>query len=164
MYAFRIARFPVVAVIVAGALSACAADHDALRLETHEELTTQSLLPVERPLEMGKRHYRNGDYGLAEQQFRKAVEADKSDTEAWLGLAASYDRLRRFDHAHRAYQVLIGMVGNTPTVLNNLGYHYMLRGDKEKARATLIAASKADPGNAIIQNNLELLSKASTGG
>lgn len=47
-------------------------------------------------------------------------------------LAASYDHLKRFDEADRAYKVMTGMVGHTPAVLNNLVYHYMLKGDFQK--------------------------------
>ena len=80
-------------------------------------------LPGEKPLELGKRYYSKGEFGLAEQAFRSAIELNKSDAEAWLGLAASYDRLRRFDQARRAYDVLLKLTGRTPVVLNNLGYH-----------------------------------------
>jgi Flp pilus assembly protein TadD len=72
-------------------------------------------------------------------------------------LAASYDRLRRFDLADRAYKVVIRLVGNTPTVLNNLGYHHILKGDYVVARQTLVAAQSADPKNPFIRNNLSLL-------
>src|SRR3979490_1808715 len=50
-------------------------------------------------LTLGKRHYREKNYGLAEQHFRRAAEKLPRDGEAWLGLAASYDRLRRYDLA-----------------------------------------------------------------
>src|SRR5262245_3020411 len=52
-------------------------------------------------LAIAKRHFAATNYGLAEQHFRRAVEkptGPKSrDAEAWLGLAASYDNLRRFE-------------------------------------------------------------------
>ena len=54
-------------------------------------------------LNLGKKHYRANNFGLAEKHFRLAVEKHPRDAEAWLGLAASYDRLRRFDLADRAY-------------------------------------------------------------
>jgi len=53
-------------------------------------------------LSVGKKYFRQGSYGLAERQFRKAVELHPKHAEAWLRLAASYDRLRRFDLADRA--------------------------------------------------------------
>jgi Flp pilus assembly protein TadD len=114
-------------------------------------------LPSEKWQDKGKTYYRDGDYGLAEKAFRKAIEEDKNNAEAWLGLAASYDRLRRFDLADRAYKVVVKLVGHTPTVLNNLGYHYILLGDYAAARQTLAQARSADPKNAYISNNLALI-------
>jgi len=79
------------------------------------------------------------------------------DAEAWLGLAASYDRLRRFDLADRAYNQAIGILGPTTEILNNQGYSYMLRGDYKHAREKLDAALRKDPGNKYVQNNMQLL-------
>src|SRR5687768_13594733 len=42
---------------------------------------------------LGKKHFRAQSFGLAETHFRRAVEADATDAESWLGLAASYDQL-----------------------------------------------------------------------
>ncbi|MET0568069.1 MAG: tetratricopeptide repeat protein [Hyphomicrobiaceae bacterium] len=143
-------------------LSACSGNPGDLELMAAAEPPLFGSLPSERALSKGKRYYRDGDYGLAEQSFRLAIEEDRNNSEAWLGLAASYDRLRRFDQADRAYKVLFKMVGQTPTVLNNRGYHYILRGDYASARQTLAAAQAADPGNPFIRNNLSLLDWEST--
>jgi Flp pilus assembly protein TadD len=114
-------------------------------------------LPAEKSIELGQRYYQHGQYGLAEQAFRQAVEQDHNHAEAWLGLAACYDRLRRFDRAKQAYDVLVKLVGRTPVVLNNLGYHYFLSGDRARARETLNAALRADPDNVQIRDNLALV-------
>lgn len=111
-------------------------------------------------LARGKRQYRVGNYGLAEQYFRRAVELHPRDAEAWLGLAASYDRLRRFDLADRAYAQAIRIVGPTAAILNNQGYSYMLRGDYKRARATLREAQRKDPKNQYVANNLRLLNQS----
>ena len=111
-------------------------------------------------LSQGKRQYRLGNYGLAEQEFRHAVELHPRDAEAWLGLAASYDELRRFDLADRAYAQAIRIVGPTVAILNNQGYSYMLRGDYKRARATLLKAKRKDPQNKFVANNLRLLAKS----
>jgi Flp pilus assembly protein TadD len=110
-------------------------------------------------LEKAKQNYKDGNYGLAERYFRQAVEERHNNAEAWLGLAASYDRLKRFDHAERAYDALIKLAGHTPTVLNNLAYHQMLRGDFPAARRSLEAAQQADPGNPYVKNNFDLLAE-----
>jgi len=100
---------------------------------------------------MGKRHYRENSFGLAEQHFRRAVEKGPKDVEAWVGLAASYDKLKRFDLADRAYAQAIRLVGPTAEILNNQGYSYLLRGDRRRARVILLQAQAKDPGNPYIQ-------------
>ena len=111
-------------------------------------------------LNLGKKYFRAGSFGLAEQHFRKAVEGAPRDAEAWTGLAAAYDRLKRFDLADRAYQQAMAIVGPTPEVLNNHGYSYMLRTDYRRAREKFLAAHAKDPGNPYIKNNLELLDES----
>ena len=99
-------------------------------------------------LNEGKKFYRMANHGLAERYFRKAVELHPRDGEAWLGLAASYDQLRRFELADRAYGEVFKIVGKTPEVLNNQGYSYMLRGDYRRARQTLLQAQAMEIGRA----------------
>jgi len=111
-------------------------------------------------LSLGKKYYRTNNFGLAEKHFRRAVELHPQDAEAWLGLAASYDRLRRFDLADRAYAQAIRIVGPTVEILNNQGFSYMLRGDFKRARATLRRAQRKEPDNKFVANNLRLLNKS----
>jgi tetratricopeptide (TPR) repeat protein len=108
-------------------------------------------------LSLGKKYFRAADFGLAERHFRRAVELHPRDLESWIGLAASYDRLRRWDLADRAYEQAMKIAGATPEILNNIGYSFMLRGDYRRARETLMQAQAQDPGNPYIRNNLELL-------
>jgi Flp pilus assembly protein TadD len=115
-------------------------------------------------LSLGKQHFRQENYGLAEHYFRRAAESHPRDGEAWLGLAAAYDRLRRFDLADRAYKQAIAVVGTTPEILNNQGYSYMLRGDYARARVKLTEARALDPKSPYIQNNLKLLAESSRKG
>jgi Flp pilus assembly protein TadD len=110
-------------------------------------------------LDEGKVHFVNGNYGLAEKHFRKAVELRADNAEAWMGLAASYDRLGRFDFADRAYDQLLKIAGRQPRIVNNMGYSYLLRGDKKKARTLLLEARAALPGDAVIEANLVLLER-----
>jgi tetratricopeptide (TPR) repeat protein len=111
-------------------------------------------------LSLGKRHFRAQNYGLAERYFRRAVEKSPRDAEAWLGLAAAYDRLKRFDLADRAYSQLLQIMGPTPEVLNNQGYSYMLRGDYRRARQLLLQAQAKAPDNPYVKSNLDLLARS----
>jgi Tetratricopeptide repeat len=108
-------------------------------------------------LQMGKRYFRNNSFGLAEQSFRSAAEKHPNDAEAWVGLAASYDRLRRFDLADRAYAQAIRLIGPTAQILNDQGFSYMLRGDYARARRKLEEARAKDPANPYVQANIQLL-------
>jgi Flp pilus assembly protein TadD len=112
-------------------------------------------------LSLGKKQYRVQNYGMAERYFRRAAEQHPRDAEAWLGLAASYDQLRRFDFADRAYAQAIAITGPTIEILNNQGYSYMLRGDYVHARAKLVDAQRKDPGNKYVLSNIRLLEESS---
>jgi len=108
-------------------------------------------------LTLAKEQFRAENYGLAELHFRKAAEARPGDAEAWMGLAAAYDQLRRFPLADRAYAQAFRLVGPTPELLNNRGYSYMLRGDLPKASRDLAEAARLDPADERIRNNLRAL-------
>ncbi len=113
-------------------------------------------------LSMAKRFFRDGNYGLAERYYRRAAESHPRDAEAWLGLAAAYDRLKRFDLADRAYAQLLRLRGPTAEVLNNIGYSYMLRGDYTRADQKLREALAKDPDNPYVITNLTLLEESRT--
>ena len=117
--------------------------------------------PSDEPLRMGVEHFSRGNYGIAERYFREATEKAHKDPAAWIGLAASYDRLRRFDLADRAYTQAIRLTGETVQILNNQGYSYMLRGNYGRARERFLRANKIDPNNPTIINNLQLLDSSS---
>jgi Flp pilus assembly protein TadD len=113
--------------------------------------------PSDEPVKLGLEYFKKGSYGIANRYFRDAVEKAPEDAEAWIGLAASYDRLRRFDLADQAYAQAIKLTGETVQILNDRGYSYLLRGDLAKARAKFLKAYQLDPTNPTVINNLQLL-------
>lgn len=123
---------------------------------------TRSLSPAGAALnrsdrEVGRAQFLGGNYGLAEKHFRRATELTPDDAEAWMGLAASYDRLGRFDLADRAYQALLKKAGRRPEIVNNLGYSHFLRGDKNKARLLFTEAKAGLKDSRVVDANLKLL-------
>jgi len=96
-------------------------------------------------------YFKTGAYGKANRYFRDAVEKAPEDAQAWIELAATYDRLRRFDLAGLCDGDQIKR--ETVQILNDRGYSYMLRGDLPKAY-------RLDPTNPIIVNNLQLLNNS----
>ena len=112
------------------------------------------------PALLGRKQFEAGYYGLSERYFREAVEKDPRDMDSWTGLAASYDNLKRFELADRAYQEALRLGGPTPPLLNNMGFSYMLRGNLKKARVTYLKALELDPTNEVVLNNLKILDGA----
>lgn len=110
-------------------------------------------------LAQGKVQFREANYGLAEQHFRKAVELRADNAEAWMGLAASYDELGRFDFADRAYDQLLKVAGRKPRIVNNMGYSQLLRGNRKKAETLLLEAKAGMKDPAVVNANLALLNK-----
>jgi Flp pilus assembly protein TadD len=127
---------------------------------TVEEPADVKYYPSDEPLQLGVEHFNRGHYGIAERYFRDAVEKAPRDVTAWVGLAASYDRLRRFDLADRAYRAAIRLTGETTQLLNNEGYSYMLRGDLVRARRKFLKAYEREPNNPTVLNNLQLLNSS----
>jgi Flp pilus assembly protein TadD len=109
-----------------------------------------------------KNHFKERNYGHSATFFKRAAELAPNDPAAWLGLAASYDRLRRFDLADRAYKRLFSLTGGTLQYYNNLGYSHLLRGDLPGARANFLKAYDMDPDNIVVANNLDLLGASHT--
>jgi Flp pilus assembly protein TadD len=113
--------------------------------------------PSDEPMRLAIEQFNRGSYGIAQRYFSDAVEKAPRDASAWIGLAASYDHLGRFDLADDAYRHAVRLAGETTALLNNRGYSYMLRGDLVAARRDFLKAYEREPGNPIIINNLKLL-------
>ena len=139
------------------ALGGCSTSDVQVSLETGSLTQPADNRPYAANLKAGRESFARSDYGLAEREFRAAVESNPTNVVAWLGLAASYDRLRRFDLADRAYEQALKLGGRTPQYLNNLGYHYLLMGDRKRADEYLRAAAEQDPHNPYITGNITLV-------
>src|SRR6187549_3146361 len=122
-----------------------------------QEPTDVQYHPSDEPVRMGLEHFNRGHYGIAQRYFRDGVEKAPKDLTAWMGLAASYDRLHRFDLADQAYAQAGRLGGETVQLLNDQGYSYMLRGNLSAARRKFQRAYALDPYDPVIINNLELL-------
>lgn len=156
-------------VAVAAALSACAPT--PATTGTAEARLRVGVLPSSVPaappggaLAVAQDHFRTGNFGYAARYYEQAIAEGEDGAEAWLGLAAAYDRLRRFDLADRAYLEAARTAGGTSAYHNNVGFSYLLRGDRDKAARSLARALDLAPGSPVVQNNLELLREAGGGG
>ena len=157
----RIRHFAIAAAAAGSlVLAGCTSNQDLLLAESGIKTNDPKFYPSDDHVRAAKAHFRNGDYGLASERYRKAVEIAPKDADAWVGLAASYDRERRFKLADQAYARAIRLVGVNTVILNNQGYSYLLRGDLRRARQKFLAAFEREPENPYIKNNLELLNES----
>jgi Flp pilus assembly protein TadD len=119
--------------------------------------TTVDPYPDGEVLAVAKTQFASGNYGHAARYYERSVEVDPNNAEAWLGLAASYDRVHRFDLADRAYREAGRLIGDRAEYYNNVGYSYLLRGDAAKAQVNFQKAQALDPTSITVNNNLEML-------
>ena len=151
-------KYLAVAALAAFVLSGCTAN--SIDLTKTKAITPVSQDISAADLSAGKQNFRDANYGLAEKHFRKAVELRATNAEAWMGLAAAYDQLGRFDFADRAYEQLVKLAGRKPQIVNNMGYSQLLRGNRKKAKALLLEAKKGLADTTVVDANLELLKKS----
>lgn len=144
----------------ASALLPAGANAQASAQTSASDDATGSITPRDEDVTLGKQQYRANNFDAAAKAFNRAAQKHPRNSEAWLGLAASYDRLRQFELADSAYDQATHIDGQTAEILNNQGYSYLLRGDYLRARARLTAAQAKDPANRYVQNNLQLLAEA----
>jgi Flp pilus assembly protein TadD len=107
-----------------------------------------------------KGHFRSGDFGHSAALYKRVVELSPKNAEGYIGLSASYDRLRRFDLSDRVYTALFEITGGTAQYYNNVGYSYMLRGNLAAALGSFRKAEKLDPENVVVGNNIQILANA----
>ena len=118
---------------------------------------------ADRALSEARAHFRNNDFGYSATLYKRVVDLSPKDPEGYTGLAASYDRLGRFDLSDRVYQSLYAISGPTAQYYNNVGYSYMLRGNLTQALSSFRRASKLDPQNVVVANNLQILANVAAG-
>jgi Flp pilus assembly protein TadD len=163
MYRFgRMARRGAVIAMVALALSGCSSIMPGIGSNGVDKLTVADINGIgdytaDRALSEAKAHFRNNDFGYSAALYKRVVELDPKNAQAYAGLGASYDRLGRFDLADRVYASLYDLSGATAQYYNNVGYSYLLRGNLTAALTSFRKAQKLDPGNVVIANNLQLL-------
>lgn len=107
-----------------------------------------------------RNHFRNDDFGYSAAFYKRVVELTPRNPEGYVGLGASYDRLRRFDLADRVYAKLLKVSGASVQYYNNVGYSYMLRGDLKAALINFRKAQSLAPDNEVVANNIRILANA----
>lgn len=128
---------------------------DGLKTVSAAEYYSSDLATAE-----AKNQFRSENYGNAGALFYKAVQLEPKDGSAWMGLAASSDRLHRFDLSDVAYKKAYALQGGTLAYYNNVGYSHLLRGDLKQARTNFLKAYEMAPDDPTVVNNLKMLGSA----
>lgn len=159
-----IARQGIVAAMAVMLLAGCSTMNigggSAMSQGQMADVPNVGSLSAEQALVAARAHFQNGDYGHSATLYKRVVEVDPKNAEGFVGLGASYDRLRRFDLSDRIYAGLLKLTGPTVQYYNNVGYSNMLRGNLQAALASFRKAQALDPDNAVVANNIALLSAA----
>lgn len=121
------------------------------------DMSALAYYPDDQLIAEGRAQFREGNFGRSYALFKKSVEVFPQDTTAWLGLAASADKVRRFDTADIAYRRLGTMIPGQLEYYNNVAYSYLLRGNIQMAQRYFLEAQRMAPDNEIVRNNLQLL-------
>ena len=80
------------------------------RLEV-AELSNAGSYTAQSALVAARGHFRNNDFGKSASLYKRLVELEPQSAEGYIGLGASYDRLRRFDLSDRVYASLYAITG-----------------------------------------------------
>jgi Flp pilus assembly protein TadD len=161
----RSAKFGFLALATAVALSGCSAagvgrssfGNNSLQVA---EISDIGSYTADRALSEARAHFRNNDFGHSATLYKRVVELRPESPEGYVGLSASYDRLRRFDLSDRVYASLFKITGGTAQYYNNLGYSHMLRGELKLALSNFQKAESLAPDSLVVANNLQILAQA----
>lgn len=94
------------------------------------------------PYVLGKKQFAEGLYGMALKNFRVAMVRAPKSLDRLNAVAATYDKLGRFDLAERYYAQALGVDPNSIQTLNNIGYSFLMQKDYVSARYYLDQAAR----------------------
>ncbi|MBW7850743.1 MAG: LytR C-terminal domain-containing protein [Rhodospirillales bacterium] len=155
MHIPRVARFaPLCLILLAG----CA---EMTEVRSVWEVNGEALDQADRPpYDAGKAHLARGHLGLAVTAFQRAVAQQPQSLEALNALAATYDKMGRYDLADRNYARALALSPDDPQTLNNAGYSRFLRGDFREAMRLFTAAGTRAPDDPVVAGNLAAVQRA----
>lgn len=156
---FRMGAIALLVVPLAACSAAGLGTYGNNRLQV-AELKNPGSYTADTALVEARGHFRNNDFGHSAALYKRVVELSPNSAEGYIGLGASYDRLRRFDLSDRVYASLFAISGGTAQYYNNVGYSQMLRGNLREAVGNFRKAQKLAPDNLVIANNLQLVARA----
>ena len=124
----------------------------ALYFSEYAEKLNRNLIAVH--LTSGKILNERGSYKEAAFEFKKAIEQDKYNSEAYNGLAESYLSLNQNKDAEYTYKQAIELKPSYWVGYNDLGVYYYMNGKYNKALENFKKVVELTPDNIFGLNNL----------
>ncbi len=106
---------------------------------------------------LGKYYLGQGRVGLALAAFNRSIAQDASNVEARNARGITLVRIGDVKGAVKSLETAVASSPQTPHLLNNLAYAYMLNGSLILAADTLREALRIDPTNKVALENLRQL-------
>lgn len=129
----------------------------ARRTNTFEMLDAATSPETGSAMAEGVSLFRSGDYEGAVEAFRRAVELDPDNEQAYVSLGSAYLRINRAAEAARAFRRAIDLDPNDATAHLGLAQSHKLSGDPDSALAELQQTLELDPENADATYTLALV-------
>jgi tetratricopeptide (TPR) repeat protein len=107
---------------------------------------TNAPLADDQALAKGRMLFDRGEFALAADAFRKAVRYNASSSDAYNGLAASYDQLGRYDLSRRYYELALAQAPEDGKILRNFARSMLRQGDALSARKLVAEAAALETG------------------
>ncbi len=98
--------------------------------------------------------FQGGRLQQAEQMLRSALALKPGDTRALGLMGIILDAQKRYEDAEHYYRQAIRLAPRSASLLNNLGNHYLARGDSRKAREEYLKVVAIEPAH--VNANLHL--------
>ena len=128
---------------VALVASGCAADWSGNGQAAYSWTQTPPIqADAQDPYALGKKQFADGLYGMALKSFRVALAKEPRSLDHLNAVAATYDKLGRFDLAERYYARALGVDPDSVQTLNNIGYSFLIQKDYVSARYYLEQAAR----------------------
>ncbi|MEX0808944.1 MAG: hypothetical protein WD044_09460 [Dongiaceae bacterium] len=106
------------------------------------------------PLSQGKRHFANGNFGLAIEAFEEARLIAPASVNVLNALAVAYEEVGRLDLADSYFLEALDVDPASSQTYNNWAMAQLGRGNGAKAAELLVEAARLAPGDDVVIANI----------
>ncbi len=105
----------------------------------------------------GRESFKQNNYSLALNHFKKAVESEPDNIDYLTELAITHYRLKNYNKALEVYDKIVSLDSHNAFACNSIGNIYWIKKDFEKAEFYFRKAIELNPNLIVSYNNLGLM-------